>query len=368
MILGIDASALRETRAAGAKFTVGGKPIEPLSYLHDENGVSILRLRLWVDPYDEKGHPYGGGTNDLETFVLLAKEGLEKGYKLLMDFHYSDFWCDPAKQCIPKSWRRLSFLELVAKVGEYTRKTLTYLKNEGIDLYAIQIGNEITNGMLWPLGKLEGEPGSKRQNYDSLCAFLHQGLMAANDIYPKAKTMIHLERSYDQAVYREFFDNVLEAGLNFDIIGMSYYPYWHGSFDKLFANVDLMRKTYGKPIWIVETSYSFTTEKAYVDAEGWNPLVNNELATVESCPYPPTQEGQEQFLTTLMEKAKQHKVEAIVYWEPLWLPLSGLTWATKEGEEYVHETHKPTHNEWANQCLFDYHGEATKALYAFKAE
>ena len=364
MILGLDCSSLLDVRAAGAKFTVQGKPVEPLTYFHDVAGLDLLRLRLWVDPYDEQGHPYGGGTNDYATFLSLAKEGICKGYRILLDFHYSDFWCDPSKQFLPKAWRGLDFEQLCAAFDEYTRKTLTDLKKEGIPLYAVQVGNEITNGMLWPCAHLDdaGE-GKPRTGYDRLCRLLRLGANAVNELYPNAKVVLHLEKSGDQATYREFFDQMVTHEVPFDVIGMSYYPYWHGKFDDLFANIDALRERYGKPIWIVETAYAFTAEMPYEDDRSQEVLDAGMIF-----PFPRTKQGQRDFLLGLMEEGKHHEVGAILYWEPLWLPLPGLTWATLEGETYTNETHKPLHNESACYCLFDYEGEATPACLAFKAK
>lgn len=362
MILGLDCSSLRETQADGAKYFVHGKEIDPLAYLHDENGLSLLRLRVWVDPYDENGNPYGGGTCDLANFISLAKEGIEKGYQILLDLHYSDFWCDPSKQFIPKSWQKLSKTELISKVEEYTRETLLTIKKEGISLYGIQIGNEITGGMLWPIGKLTGgENGGKRDNYDTLVSLLKAGIKPTREIYPKAKIMIHLERSYDQKVYLEYFDELVSNNVDFDIIGMSYYPEWHGSFDMVFANVELMKKTYKKPIWIVELAYNFTEELAYEASK--DALKENFPFPLD---YPFTQDGQKDYIEALISRCKEHGVEGLVYWEPLWIAMPHLSWASKAGEAYTGETDKPTANEWAAKCLFDFRGEATKALFSFK--
>ena len=362
MILGLDCSSLLDVRAANGKFTVGGKPVEPLTYFHDEAGLDLLRLRLWVDPYDEQGHPYGGGTNDFERFLILAKEGLSKGYRILLDFHYSDFWCDPSKQILPKAWKDLNFEQLCVAFDEYTRKTLTDLKKEGIPLYAVQVGNEITNGMLWPHAHLDDVgPGKPRANYDKLSRLLTLGANAVREIYPEAKVLLHLEKSGDAATYREFFDQMVAYKVPFDVIGVSYYPYWHGKFETLFANIDSLKERYGKPIWIVETAYAFTTEMPYEDDRS-----QETLDAGMAFPFPRTKEGQKEFLVGLMEESNRHGVEAILYWEPLWLPLPGLNWATYEGEVYTGETHKPLHNESACYCLFDYEGEATPACLAFK--
>ena len=370
MRLGFDHSSYADVLAHGGSFFIGEQRIDPVAYLHDHNGVDLMRLRLWVDPKNEKGEPYGGGDCDLPTVMKLAKEGRKKGYDLLLDFHFSDFWADPGKQFLPKSWVGQSLEELCVTLKEYVRKTLDAFIKEGIELYAIQIGNEITNGMCWPIAKLTQEKiGDKRGNYPALCALLRAGIDAVHEKMPKTKTLIHLERSYDQEVYKEFLDEILAEGIDFDILGMSYYPYWHGSFEMLFSNIDMLRVRYGKPIWIVETSYGFTEDPTPpIDGVPWLSLLDQDPKNREELliPYPLTQDGQAEFLTELIRLGKEHSVEAIFYWEPFWLALPGLTWATYEGECYTKETHKPTHNERADQGLFDYDKKATKAFFAYR--
>lgn len=368
LTLGLDASAQFETRKASPVYRAHGKEIEPLRYAHDVLGVAVLRLRLWVDPYDGQGEPYQGGTTDYATFLALAKEGRDLGYKILLDFHYSDFWTDPSKQSTPKAWRGLSLEAMCAKISEYTVSTLNAIQNEGIELYGVQIGNEITNGMLWPLGRLhDSVNNAPRQGYENLCPLLHSASTAVRKACPNAKIVIHLERSFDQAIYREFFDAMKDYGVDYDVIGMSYYPYWHGTFDEFFANVDFIKGRYHKPAWIVETAYGFTLDPAYVDGEEWKPWVTqSHIDEVHArLPYPISKEGQKKFIEELIRRCKEHGVEEIYYWEPFWLPLPGLNWASFEGEKYILQTEKPLHNEWMNQCLFDYEGNANEAFFAY---
>lgn len=371
MILGIDPSTYFEVLEKGPHYRYQGKEVEPLSLLHDQNGVTVMRIRLWVDPYDEKGTPYHGGTNDWPTFLRLAQLGMSKGYTIMLDFHYSDFWCDPSKQTLPKSWMNSSATGVARKLYEYTKNTLQKCLENHLDIAYIQIGNEITNGMLWPLGYLDGNPqGGHRIGYDNLCLFLASGAKACREVMPQAKTIIHLERSGAKELHQEFFDEITAHHVDYDIIGLSYYPYWHGDFTKLFANVDNLASRYHKPIMIVETGYGFTLESYIKNANNGANLIDENFvhhSTFDVCiPYPLSFEGQKEFLIELLKRSKEHGVIGIIYWEPLWLPLPGLEWASIAGEEYIHETQKPTHNEWANQCLFDYDGNATPAFDVFK--
>ncbi len=371
MKLGIDASTYFEVLEKGPHYSYEGKEIEPLSFLHDHNGVSIMRIRLWLDPYDKDGHPYHGGTNDWPTFLKLAKLANKDGYSVMLDFHYSDFWCDPSKQTMPKAWAGLSVDEVSDKLYQYTVETLKKCVKEKLDISYIQVGNEITNGMLWPLGKLvwhnDKEP---RTGYDELSKFLKAGLKACKEIIPSAKRIIHLEKSGDYLLHQEFFDEITKRGVDFDVIGLSYYPYWHGTFEMLSKNITNLQSRFAKPVMIVETGYGFTmADFINTGNNGANLIREDFFSNPENHaykPFPLTYEGQKDFVKGLIALSEKLHVTGIVYWEPLWLPLPGLEWASKEGEEYIHETHKPTHNEWANQCLFDYEGKATPALDEYK--
>ena len=368
MRLGIDASTYFDVLNQGGRFYLDHKEIEPVSYLHDENGVDYFRIRLWLDPKDKKGNPYKGGDNDTEKGLALASFAASKGYDILLDFHYSDFWCDPAKQRLPKSWEHMNLDEICKAIADYTKTTLIRFKNHHFPIKAIQIGNEITNGMLWPLGRVEGDdPNVVREGYDSLCKMLNVGIKAAREIFPEASILLHLEKSYDQHIYDEFLTQMEEHQVNYDVLGVSYYPFWHGTFTMLFDNIDMVKMKFHKPVWIVETSYAHTNKDMEVENHLWTPVVNEELFKGEGTykPYPLTQEGQADFVKTLLELSRQHGVDAVMYWEPLWIPVKNLTWASAAGRSYVKEEHKALVNEWANQCLFGYDGEATKALFEF---
>lgn len=370
MILGIDCSTYLEELEHGAKYyDEDNKVIDPVDAFRI-NGVSVVRLRLWVNPYSEDGKPYLAGTCDLDCFIKTAKLFISKGYEIMLDIHYSDFWADPGKQFIPKSWKERNVEELSEKVYSYTVDVLKEIINQGIELSYIQVGNEITNGMLWPVGRLtENEDGS-RGNYPNLISLLRAGIRACREITPKTELILHLERSYDQKVYNEFLDQMKNADVDYDIIGMSYYPYWHGSFEQYFANVENIKR-YGKKIMTVEIGYAFTLED-YIkdDGVGGIKLVINEdnadsFEFLNS--YPISREGQAKFIHDFIEQAKIHALDGIFWWEPLWIPGEGICWASPEAKEYTHETDKLScRNEWANQCLFDYEGKKLPAFDEYK--
>ncbi len=367
MKLGVDLSTFYEEKAFGAHWYVKGEEVDP--YLaFKSNGISYVRLRLWKDPYDEDGQPYLGGTCDFEKLLWGALKANSLGMEVVLDFHYSDFWCDPGKQTLPKSWEGLSLPEARREVKSYTATTLASLKEAGVVLHAIQIGNEITNGFLWPLGHLEGE-GLGRSNFEGLATLLKAGVEGAREVCPEAKIILHLENSGNLPLIDEWYGRVSSLGVDFDVIGLSYYPYWHGPMDAFFQNTRFLRAKYGKPVYVMETGFAFTTEDYESEAKSAQLVVNGEVAkSMESfLPYPCTREGQRTYVRDFLKKAKESLIEEVYYWEPAWIPVKGAGWATIKGQEYCREkTLKEPRNEWANQILFDYEGRATPAFDEFK--
>lgn len=358
MILGIDVSTyFEELERNNPHYFKNGQEIDPLQAFFDQ-GVSVLRTRLWVHPYDEKGNPYFGGTADLKNYIRLAKLGQKYGYQFLLDFHYSDFWVDPLKQTCPKAWKGLTFDQIENKIYEYTKESLQEIKKEGIDTQYIQIGNEITNGMVWPYGQLN----EKRDNFDQLAKLIKAGIKGAKEVYPNAKIIIHLEKSNLKDLYYEYFSNLAKYDVEFDIIGMSYYPYWHGSLDDLFANVKMCQETFKKDVMIMEVSYAFTLEDYIKGAENHLAINKNSKEYIAHLPEPISEAGQANFIRKFLRLAKEHDIKGVFYWEPMWLPGKDIHWATVEGQKYFNQTIKETRNEWSNQCLFDYNGNALPAF------
>ncbi len=367
MRLGIDVSTYFEELEHGAKYFDGGKEVDPIQMFR-ANGVDCMRIRLWVDPKSEGGKPYLAGNCDMDNFIRLATFARQRGFSVMLDIHYSDFWVDPAKQTIPKSWRGLSKEQTVQKVYDYTVGVLKIAAEKGIDIEYIQVGNEITNGMLWPLGRLIEQPDGSRTNYESLTAFLKAGVKACREVCPRAKIVLHLERSYDKFIYNEFFTHMAEAEVDFDIIGFSYYPYWHGTFAQFFDNVNMCKK-FKKQLMVVEVGYAFTLEDYIKNEHGGAKLVVSEdnlstFAFTEE--YPVTPAGQAQFVKNFLRLCAECGIAAVFWWEPLWIPGEGICWASPEGQDYIGESGKPTRNEWANQCLFDYSGNKLPAFDEYK--
>lgn len=367
MKLGIDVSTYFEELEHGAKYYDGAREVQPLE-MFSANGVDCMRIRLWVNPKSERGEPYLAGNCDLDNFLRLATLAQSKGFSIMLDFHYSDFWADPGKQFIPKSWAHLDVDGLVKKVYDYTRETLVTIAEHGIKLAYIQVGNEITNGMLWPVGHLNEQPDGSRTNYESLIRLLKAGIRACREVTPEASIILHLEKSYDQVIYNEYLTQMEKAGVDYDVIGYSYYPYWHGTFEQFYANVDFCKK-FGKRQMVVELGYAFTAED-YIQHEhgGAHLVVSNDnldsLGFIQE--YPISREGQKRFTERFLQLAEEHGIEGVFWWEPLWIPGEGICWASEIAMKYIREEGKSSRNEWANQCLFDYKGQKLPAFDAFR--
>jgi arabinogalactan endo-1,4-beta-galactosidase len=229
----------------------------------------------------------------------------------------------------------------------------------------IQVGNEITNGILWPFGKLWMD--DKRGNYENFTRLISSGCRACREVLPEAKIMLHLEKSNDKEIYQEFFTEMEKAGVDFDIIGASYYPFWHGLPEEMLDNLRACRR-FGKKIMISELGYGFTTEGYFIKGKECRLVVDESLSRVPGFTdiYPMSPEGQRSFIHYLMKRIREEGIDGVFYWEPVWIPGEGICWASEAGQKYIHEEGKSTHNEWANQCLFDYEGRKLPAFDEFK--
>lgn len=348
-IKGADISMFFELEKSGACYYDKNEKQDMISILKNY-GFNLIRLRIWDNPFDDDGNSYGGGANDYLKTVEMAKKAKEAGMKFLLDIHYSDFWTDPSKQIKPKKWTSLSYEELKEEVYNYTYSLVSKLKEEDLLPEMIQIGNEITKGFLWPEGSIE--------NVKQMCELLEKGIQAVKDINKDIKILLHLDFGGDNELYRNWFDEVMKYNLDFDTIGLSYYPYWHWSLEKLKFNLNDISKRYDKEVIILETAYGFTKEII----EGGNLIFSDELEAQGG--YPATPKGQGDFLQDLMkviDEVPNNKGLGFVYWEPCWTPTVNSTWASEAGRKYIVDE-AVGGNTWANQALFDYDGNALPAL------
>ncbi|MBB6636549.1 glycoside hydrolase family 53 protein [Cohnella thailandensis] len=352
-IKGMDISVQTEIEQLGAQYYNDGEEGDAVQILGDYN-VNHIRLRLWNDPYDADNKPYGGGTNDLTTTIKLAQRAARRGMGFLLDLHYSDFWADPGTQVKPKAWQDLSGEALERAVYHYTFDTLKELDRNGVLPGMIQIGNEITNGLLWSDGRFE--------NSTAMFRLLAAGIEGVRDYNPAIRIVIHLDWGGDNSLYRRWFDTAAAAELDFDIIGLSYYPFWHGTLEQLTHNMNDISSRYGKDVLIAETAFPFTTEKIKSEAM----IFTEEHAA--SVPYTIDEKGQSRFMLDLMSairSVENNRGIGFFYWEPTWLNIREARWATEEGKKYL-SNDGISANVWANLALFDFRGNALPALQAIR--
>lgn len=315
---GADISFLAHAEARGMVFKDGGAPTPGLEILKN-HGCNWVRLRLFHSP-DRL-------PNNLAYTVEQARQAKGLGLKVLLDFHYSDTWADPGKQFLPKAWRQKSHDELVAAVREHTRESITAMRAADAGPDMVQIGNEVIAGMLWPDGKLPERWPQFAELFRAGVAGVHDACGADTPLI-----MMHIDRGGDREATEHFFTRCREHHIEFDVIGQSYYPWWHGGLEELRENLAFMAETYGKPIVVVEAAYNWRRAE-YPDNDG---------------PFPESPQGQRAFLEQVTEAVRSTPRglgRGVFWWEP----------AVPPGPIY-------------SRGMFDDEGNALPAISAFAVE
>jgi arabinogalactan endo-1,4-beta-galactosidase len=288
--VGADLSFLKQAEDRGTVFKDGGEARPGLRIFKD-HGYNWVRLRLFHSP---KELP-----NDLAYTTALAKEAKALGFKFLLNFHYSDTWADPGKQFTPAAWKDMSHEELVRAVFEYTRDTVAALREAGVAPDMVQVGNEVIAGMLWPDGRLPGH----WDNFAEQVKAGIRGVDAGRGDGPRPRIMIHIDRGADRRGTKAFFDKLHSYHVDYDVIGQSYYPWWHGSLLDLRENLAFMAAEYKKDIILVEVAYC------------WRPAEYRRRPG----PFPETPEGQRAFLDEVNRAVfdtPDRRGIGIFWWEP----------------------------------------------------
>lgn len=336
--VGGDISLLTKYEANGAKYyDLDGKAITDMLGFFKQQGMNAMRVRLFVDP--TKGGDIAV-CQDLNYVIALGKRIKDAGFSFMLDFHYSDTWADPGKQWTPDAWKSLNDIELADKVYNYTKDCLTQLKEAGATPDFIQTGNEISYGMLWGTEAEAGGTGNNRNrcytnssdsNWTRFFNLLKKAALACREKCPDAKIILHSERVAKPNVLTDFFDRMQSNNIDYDIIGLSYYPYDHGKLSNLETALTTIETKYNKDIMIVETGYFYA----------WQRDLGNEGADLSNI-YPITPTGQQAFTKALIELLNNHsKVKGLYWW---WMEAceNGLDWATKRVSEG-----------WYNASLFN---------------
>ncbi len=349
--VGGDISLLPSYTGHGALYydTDGNLIDAPLTYFK-ELGMNAMRVRLFVDPSKASSDDKGQGVcQDLDYVKALGKEIKEAGMALMLDFHYSDSWADPAKQWTPDSWTGLSDDELYTRIYEYTKEALQQMKAAGATPDFIQTGNEISYGMLW--GKMSDPANTLKKcyvnsdaNWPRFTTLLKKAISACREECPQAKVVIHTERVAQNEVLKSFYDKMSSYGVDYDIIGLSYYPYYHGSLTVLEGALNKMEANFPeKEIMLVETGY-------YHD---WQP---NDVTYDLSYTYPISGEGQKAFTEALIAKLNTHEKVTGLFWWFMEANEHGLDWNTQRVTD-----------KWYNAGLFDNQtGKAEPAIKVLK--
>ncbi len=334
-IRGADVSSLKKSEDLGGIYTYeDGTPGDALQILKD-HGLNAIRLRVWVNPAD--------GYHDKAELLVMARRAKALGIQVLVDFHYSDTWADPGKQFKPAAWEKLDFAGLKQALYDHTYDVCSSLVAQGTPPAMVQVGNEINNGLLWPDGKAD--------NWDNLAALLKEGYRAVKDCSPSTQVMLHLAEGGKNDLARWWFDNAVQRGVPFDLIGVSYYPYWHGTLDDLRNNLNDITARYHKDVIVVETAFPFTSAE--------KDFQSNIINSQEISGYPASEQGQLSFLMDLLRvigAVPGGRGLGFFYWEATWTVVPGNGWDPAE---------PLTGDTWENQALFGYHNQALPAMLVF---
>lgn len=361
-IKGMDISSILSLEDSGVKFyNEAGEEQDIFKTLADA-GINYIRVRVWNDPYDADGNGYGGGNCDAKVAGEIGKRAAKYGMKLLVDFHYSDFWADPAKQMAPKAWADMDFFAKQEAIVEYTKESLKTIQDAGADIGMVQIGNEINHGMA----------GTK--NYDHVLALLKSAAEAVKSVSEDILVCVHYTEIDNPDDIMKKAANLQKAEVDYDVFGVSYYPYWHGTLENLTYVLKSVKETYGVEVCVVETSYAYTTEDG--DCSG-NTIGEGDMLDQ----YPATVQGQANFVRDVIAATVDGGGIGVFYWEGAWIPVGneyesnmelwtkyGSGWASKYATSYDPDDAGKYYGGSAvdNQAFFDFEGKPLASLNVWK--
>lgn len=366
-IMGMDASSVIAEEASGVKYYNYDGEEEDVFKILSESGVNYIRVRVWNDPYDKNGKGYGGGNNDIAKAIEIGKRATKYKMRLLVDFHYSDFWADPAKQMAPKTWADMELDEKKVALYEYTKDCLQQLKDNGVVVGMVQIGNE-TNG-----GKMAGET-----RFSYFASLFNEGSRAVREVWPKALVACHFANPEKTDNYYDWAKKMNDNHVDYDVFGSSYYPYWHGTLDNLGTVLNTIATTYNKKVMVLETSYAYTTK----DTDFWGNTIGESSGDVTK-PYPYSIAGQANSVRNIADTVvnKMTNGIGICYWEGTWISVGtdsfennqikwekyGSGWASSYAKDYDPKDAGQWYGGCAveNQAFFNENGKALESLKVF---
>lgn len=365
---GVDISSYAALKDSGVKYyDFAGNELDDQGFFDflADCGINYVRVRVWNDPFDADGNGYGGGNNDLNTAVKIGQWATNAGMKVMVDFHYSDFWADPEKQQAPKAWADYSPEEKADAVNIFTAESLKTLIDAGVDVGMVQVGNE-TNG------KLCGE-----SDWDSMSRILNAGSQAvravAADSGKEMLVVLHFANPETEGRYAGYAEQLDNHNVDYDVFASSYYPCWHGSIDNLTNVLGSIAETYGKDVMVAETSWSYT----YEDGDGHVNTINEEASNVDIA-YDISVYGQAQELRTVINAiagiqsgdGTGGRGIGVFYWEPAWLPVRVYD-ADADNAETVLEQNRSLWEQygsgWASACAGEYDPDDAGVWYGGSA-
>ena len=369
-IMGMDASCVPALEAGGVKYYDHDGNEKDVYQILSENGINYIRVRVWNDPFDGDGNGYGGGNCDIDNAVIIGKRATAYGMKLLVDFHYSDFWADPGKQMVPKAWKGMDIDAKSEALYQYTKDSLQKLVDAGVDVGMVQIGNE-TNGALC------GESSSALGGWKKIMQLMSAGSKAVREVCPDALVAVHFANPENADSYISYGKNLDYYQVDYDVFASSYYPFWHGTLENLASVLSNIAETYGKKVMVAETSYAFTPE----DSDFNGNTIGEGSAVVKDYPY--TQQGQANLVRNVIDTVVNKTTNGIgvFYWEGTWISAGGASWEENSAlwekygsgwaSSYAAEYDPDDAGKWYggsavdNQTFFTPDGKATEALKVF---
>lgn len=365
-IRGMDVSSILVEEKSGVKYYSADGTEQDVFTTMAQAGVNYARIRVWNDPFDADGNGYGGGNNDLATAIELGKRATANGMKVCIDFHYSDFWADPKKQICPKAWEGMALEEKSNALYEYTKDSLTQLLDAGVDVCMVQVGNETNNGMA-------GET-----QIPNIAQLMNAGSKAVREAAQTYGKEIKVALHYTDATDFDGLDSIMyklaSFQVDYDIFALSYYPYWHGTFENLQNVMANIQDKYGKETLIAETAYCYTTE----DTDGSGNSVN-EGDLIDA--YGATIQSQSTALRDVCATANEAGALGVFYWEGAWITVGdvnadnspiweefGSGWASSYAADYDPNDAGKYYGgcSWDNQALFDAKGKPLESLNTYK--